>query len=81
METPKVTVEFEVDVELDEDTMREDRRYTASCPRLPGCRVRAASEAEALEKMAEAIDVWLAAAVRLVRDAPDFALCSEGWLG
>ena len=81
METLKVTVEFEVDVEMDEDAMREDRRYTASCPRLPGCRVRAASEAEALEKMADAIHGWLAAVVRLVRDDPDFARYVGGWFG
>jgi predicted RNase H-like HicB family nuclease len=79
METPKVTIEFEIDVELDEDAVREDRRYTACCPRLPGCRVRAGTEAEALEKIASAIEGWLDAAARIFRDDPDFRRYVEVW--
>ena len=80
-EIPKVTIEFEIDVELDEDAAREDRRYTACCRRLPGCNVRAGTETEAIEKMTDAIHGWLAAVDRLVRDDPDFRRYVEGWFG
>jgi len=79
MGTPKVTIEFEIDVELDEDAIRDDRRYTAYCRRLPGCSVRAGTEAEAIEKMADAIDGWLAAVARVFRDDADFRRYVEGW--
>ena len=76
---PKVTIEFEVDLEWDEDPVSEDRRYTAYCRRLPGCSVQAGTEAEAVQKMGDAVDGWLAAVGRLVRDDPDFARYAEGW--
>ena len=66
----KVTIEFEIDIDCDEDPVHEDRRYIAHCRRLPWCTARARSEADALEKMAQAIDMWLDIAQRHFRDEP-----------
>ncbi len=66
----KVTIEFEVDIDCDEGTVREDRRYIVHCSRLHWCTARARSEADALGKAAHAIDMWLDVAQRHLRYEP-----------
>ena len=68
--THRIAHTFEVEIQRDEETEREDRRYRACCPRLAGCTVYAKSEAEALLKVEWAIDAWLDVADRLIGDDP-----------
>jgi len=63
----KITYTFDVEIERD-DEEEEGRRYRACCPRLTGCHVYASNEAEALDKMRRAIDIWLEFACRQFGD-------------
>ena len=67
----KVTHEFEVEIERDDDEENEGQRYTACCMGLTGCRVHASTEAEALDKIRTAIDIWLDFADRQMDDEFD----------
>ena len=59
--------EFEVEIEQDDD-QEEGRRYWAHCHRLTGCSVHASTELKAMERIKEAIGVWLDFADRQMDD-------------
>ena len=66
----QITIRFDVEIELGENAVREEKRYVAYCRRLSGCSVRVRSEAENLKKIAQVIDMWLDLAQRHFSDKP-----------
>ncbi len=65
--TIKIPWEFEVEIEQYDD-QEEGRRYWAHCKSLSGCSVHASTELKAMERIREAIGVWLHFAERSIGD-------------
>ena len=63
----KVNHTFEIEIEQN-DEEEDDRRYQAHCGRRTGCRVYASSNAKALRRISQAIDIWLNLADRQLTD-------------
>jgi predicted RNase H-like HicB family nuclease len=70
MTNHKLTLTFEVDLELD-NSEEAARRYRASVTRLIGCGVYASTETQALHKIRQALDIWLELANRQIQDEPE----------
>ena len=49
---------------------KEDRVYVAEAPELPGCMAHGKSQAEALEQINEAIQLWIDTAREFGREIP-----------
>lgn len=65
------TLLLELEIELERDDEEgEDRRHVATCPKLTGCRVYATSGISAIEKMRQAVEIWLDLANRQIGDDP-----------
>ena len=68
--TYRVLRSFKVDIEECGDHNGESvgKQYEASCPELTGCTVRAGTESEALQRVSQAIGVWIDLVQRQLSD-------------
>jgi predicted RNase H-like HicB family nuclease len=66
MKQQKIIQNFEVILEPE-----EDRGYHIFCPALKGCHTYGGTKEEAMEKIKEAIELWLESAKELGIDIPE----------